>query len=111
METQRAAPGADVGINVAATTLAVVRLTAPAPPAPAGTVANDASGWRELTAQLAAQGCRPTGVRLTFDTTGEFVIARTVARQSVTSWQFLPRDGQAPDFDHAIPSVCYALDG
>lgn len=80
MEPTPAPPRTQVGIDVAAATLAVVVLPlGAAAPTPAVTVANDAAGWRALSAQLRAAGCQPAQTRLVLEATGSYWVGVATA--------------------------------
>lgn len=72
MSHESTPPGACVGIDVAAATLAVV-IQRPAQAATAArTIANTAAGWQELGGHLAEQGLRPADSLLVMEATGAY---------------------------------------
>jgi transposase len=79
MDAPAAALAHFVGIDGAATSLAVVVLPATGTPGPAQTVANAAAGWRDLQRHLRAQGCRPAATRLVLEATGSYWVGVATA--------------------------------
>lgn len=77
MEPRPAPPRMQVGIDVAAKTLAVVILSDTS--APAVTVGNDAAGWHDLLARLQAAGCQPAQTRLVLEATGSYWVGVATA--------------------------------
>ncbi len=66
------APALIVGIDIAAKTLAIVLAPAAAPPAPATTLPNDATGWRTLMQALHDQDALPTETLIVMEATGAY---------------------------------------
>ncbi len=65
-------PALIVGIDIAATTLAVVFAPAAATPAPATTLPNEAAGWQTLMQTLDEQGATPATTLLVMEATGAY---------------------------------------
>ena len=65
-------PTSYIGIDIAATTLAVVAQVVGQAAAPAQEFANTPAGWHDLQAALASQGHRPATTRLIMEATGAY---------------------------------------
>jgi transposase len=68
-----------VGIDVAAETLAVVRLVPGTPAAPAETVPNADAGWRQLARRLRQHGADPADALLVLEATGSYWVGAATA--------------------------------
>lgn len=79
MSAEPAVVATYVGIDVAAETLAAVRLTAGSPAAPAETVANAAAGWRQLAQLLRRQGADPASALRVLEATGSYWVGAASA--------------------------------
>ena len=79
MSTPPDAAATYVGIDVAAETLAVVRLEPGAPAAPAEAVTNAEAGWRDLARALRRQGADPAAALLVMEATGSYWVGAATA--------------------------------
>jgi transposase len=79
MSTDRPAPTAYVGVDIAAATLAVVVSAAPGAAPPARTFANTPAGWQALHVALLADGAAPATTLLVMEATGSYWVGVATA--------------------------------